>query len=85
MIYIREENKNQLIYFLSLIDREKEKYENWTEIAKKYDDKFDLFNCFECKETLNSDLTLIKIESKYDNKTLVLESIDYFFRKYHRN
>ena len=89
---IREENKNQSIYFLSSIDREKEKekYENLTEIAKKYDDIFDIFNCFECKETLNSDLTLIKIEPdeeiiKYDNKTFDIESIDYFIRKYHRN
>ena len=89
---IREENKNQSIYFLSSIDREKEKekYENLREIAKKYDDIFDIFNCFECKETLNSDLTLIKIEPdeeiiKYDNKTFDIDSIDYFIRKYHRN
>ena len=89
---IREENKNQSIYFLSSIEKkkEKEKYENLTEIAKKYDDIFAIFHCFECKETLNSDLTLIKIEPdeeiiKYDNKTFDIDSIDYFIRKYHRN
>jgi hypothetical protein len=90
---IREENKNQTIYFISSIDpeKEKEKYENLREIAKKYDDIFEIYNCYQCKEDLKSELNLIKISPdgektiKYDNNTFNFDSLDYFIRKYHRN
>ena len=89
---IKEEIKNRTLYFISTInpETEKEKYKNLKDIATKYDDIFDIFNCLNCKEKTQSDLTLIKIIPeeeiiKYDNSSFSNVSIDYFIRRYYRN
>ena len=89
---IKEEIKNRTLYFISTInpETEKEKYEHLRDVAKKYDDLFDIFNCIKCKEKTESDLTLIKVIPdeeiiKYDNVSFTNESIDYFVRRYYRN
>lgn len=89
---IKGEIKNRTLYFVSTINPETEnkKYENLRDIASKYDDIFDIFNCINCREKTQSDLTLFKIFPeeeiiKYDNLSFSNESIDYFVRKYYRN
>ena len=88
---IKAETINNTLYFVSTFNHEndKEKYENLKEIAFKYADYFDIYNCEECKTYYGNEFTLIKNDPneeiiKYDNSSFSKESIEFFIRKYHR-
>ena len=88
---IKAETINNTLYFVATFNHEndKEKYENLKEIAFKYADYFDIYNCEECKTYYGNEFTLIKNDPneeiiKYDNSSFSKESIEFFIRKYHR-
>jgi len=88
---IKAETINNSLYFVATFspENDKEKYENLKEIAFKYADFFDIFNCDECKPYYGNEFTLIKNDPseeiiKYDNSSFSKESIEFFIRKYHR-
>ena len=88
---IKAETINNTLYFVATFNHEndKEKYENLKEIAFKYADYFDIYNCEECKTYYGNEFTLIKNDPneeiiKYDNSSFSKESIEFFIRKYYR-
>ena len=89
---IKAETINNTLYFVATFNHEndKEKYENLKEIAFKYADYFDIYNCEECKTYYGNEFTLIKNDPneeiiKYDNSSFSKESIEFFIRKYYRH
>ena len=88
---INAETINTSLYFVGTFspENDKEKYENLKEIAFKYADFFDIYNCEECKSYYGNEFTLIKNGPsediiKYDNTSFTKESFEFFIRKYYR-